>query len=262
MLVTTAAGKWLATPGRTRRCGLRLIGRPTVSADASGRAADARSPRPIGAVRTSARNTPGMYSASDLKTVSLDELRPTQISLGLDAVATKRRKWSALAGDERRAAIEDIFPPAVRGPSGKYFLLDGHHTALALIQEKVDRVRVGIAEDLSRLGEEDFWVFLDHRSWLHCYDAEGRRRPFDAIPQRFEDMQDDVYRTLASRLQAAGGFAKVGTPFEEFLWANFLRRAVDRELLESEPEKALEEALRAAYSRSASYLPGWCGRLV
>jgi hypothetical protein len=34
---------------------------------------------------------------------------------------------------------------------------------------------------------EDFWIYLDHRSWVHCYDENGKRQTFEHIPVVWRD---------------------------------------------------------------------------
>ncbi len=130
---------------------------------------------------------------------------------------------------------------------------------LASGEESEECVQVGLVRDLSALSAENFWVFLDHYSWMHCYDAKGKRQPLDAVPQRFEDMQDDPYRSLAGELRDRGGYSKVDVAFLEFLWANHLRQKISTRLLKNDPKKALEKALKMAPSKQCSFLPGWCG---
>lgn len=197
---------------------------------------------------------------SELKEVPLAQLRPTQITVGFKEVDAKRRSWAELSESDRKKAMREEFFPAVRGPRKKYYVLDRHHAALALSVEKAECVQVGLVKDLSTLSREDFWIFLDHYSWIHCYDAKGRRRPFDAIPERFEHMEDDPYRSLAGEVRDRGGYSKVDVPFLEFLWANHFRRLVPHELLRESPKKALAKALKLASSQKLSFLPGWCGR--
>ena len=100
---------------------------------------------------------------------------------------------------------------------------------------------------------------LDHRSWVHPYDAEGRRRTVREIPKSVVGLKDDPFRSLAGELRRAGGFAKDTTPFSEFLWADFLRRRMKRKLVQKRFRSALVEALKLAKSQEAHYLPGWCG---
>ena len=49
------------------------------------------------------------------------------------------------------------------------------------------------------------------------------------------------------------------TPLSEFIWADFLRRRMRRQLVECDFESAVDEALRLVRSREAAGLPGWCG---
>jgi len=201
-----------------------------------------------------------MYTIdSELKQVKLEKLRPTQITVGFKEVARKRKSWTKLdPGDRRDAMCKELFP-AVKGPGKTYYILDHHHTAAALVREKSERVLVGVVKDLSRLNPQDFWIFMDHYSWVHPYDERGSRRSFDDIPASFEDLRDDPYRSLAGEVRDAGGFAKSDAPFLEFLWANHLRSAISEKLLGQEPKKALAQALALARSRKSSFLPGWPG---
>jgi hypothetical protein len=60
-------------------------------------------------------------------------------------------------------------------------------------------------------------------------------------------------------LRQAGGFAKDGTPFSEFIWADFLRRRIKPKDVKADFSSALAMALKLAKSHDAGYLPGWCG---
>lgn len=85
------------------------------------------------------------------------------------------------------------------------------------MHEEAEFVSVGAGKDLSELSADAFWIFLDPYSWVHCYDADGSRRPLNEVPRRFEDMVDDPYRSLAGDIRDAGGFSKADTPFLQFL---------------------------------------------
>ena len=116
-----------------------------------------------------------------------------------------------------------------------------------------------VIANLSRLEGDAFWTVMDNRSWMHPFDAEGRRRPYSDIPKSVRDLIDDPFRSLAGELRRAGGFAKDTTPFSEFLWADFLRRRIKRKLVEEDFSRTIEKALQLARSAEAGYLPGWCG---
>ena len=94
---------------------------------------------------------------------------------------------------------------------------------------------------------------------MHPFDDKGRRRGYDDLPHSIEGLVDDPFRSLAGELRRAGGFAKDTTPFSEFLWADFLRRRMERKEVESHFDRALDQAMKLAKSHDADFLPGWCG---
>ena len=194
-----------------------------------------------------------------LHPTAIDDLRPTQITVGLREVEEKRAEWRAHADDKKAAFLGKHLIPAVLGPQARPYLIDHHHLARALFDEGVRQVAVTVVADLSRLEKSAFWVYLDNRSWTHLYDKEGKRRDHKALPKHVENLIDDPYRSLAGALRRAGGFAKDTTPFSEFLWADFLRRRIKPRQVEEAPNIALDTALRFAKSAEADYLPGWCG---
>lgn len=194
-----------------------------------------------------------------LHPVPIEALRPTQMTVGYREVAEKRREWRERSDKHAGEYLGRHMVPTVLGPKGRHYLVDHHHLALALCEEKQIDVLATVIADLSALSKHAFWTYLDNRAWCHPYDAEGRRRDFEALPKRVADLEDDPYRSLAGELRRAGGFAKDTTPFSEFLWADFLRPRVTRKQIESRFTLALEKALKLARSDEASYLPGWCG---
>jgi hypothetical protein len=196
---------------------------------------------------------------SDLEQVPLGELRPTQLTVGIKAVTEKSQRWQGLPEHERRARMAAQLFPAVKGPGGRYFILDGHHTALALFNDKAEFVQIGLVADLSHLSPDEFWVFLDHRSWVHCYDERGARQPLSCIPSCLQDLRDDAYRSLAASVQRKGGFCQPDEPFFEFLWANHFRSRIDSRLLADDYDKAVESALGLSHSKNCAHLPGWVG---
>jgi len=191
--------------------------------------------------------------------VAIDDLRPTQMTVGLREVEARRAQWRK-AGDEKQADIlGNHMVPVIQGPRDRFFVIDHHHLCRALIEAGQREVEITVVVNLSRLEKEAFWVFMDNKGWLHPYDAEGKRRTWEDLPRRIADMADDPYRSLAGGLRRAGGFAKDTTPFAEFLWADFLRRRIKPNRVVRHFEKALDDAMSLARSRDADFLPGWCG---
>ena len=196
---------------------------------------------------------------SQLIRVDAAYLRPTQMTYGEREVENKRKKWRKLDESERREGMQECFFPAIRGPKKHFFILDHHHLVLALLRESVQQVQVGVVRDLSMLTPLEFWIYLDHLSYVHPYDENGERRSLMDIPHSFDEMRDDPYRSLAGAVREAGGFAKSDAPFLEFLWSNHFRRHIARRKLLHHFHKAVREGVKLALSKRSSYLPGFSG---
>ncbi len=194
-----------------------------------------------------------------LTPIKIADLHPTQITVGMREVKAKRRRWREEGGKKGAEFLGKHMIPVVLGPKDRHYVIDHHHLARALHDEGVKNVLVTVVANLNKLERDAFWFVLDNRSWMHPFDAEGRRRHYANIPKSVSDLVDDPFRSLAGELRRAGGFAKDTTPFSEFLWADFPRRRIQRKAIESNFSHALENALQLAKSKDANYLPGWCG---
>jgi hypothetical protein len=191
--------------------------------------------------------------------VAIADLRPTQITVGMREVLSKRKRWREMGSKKDQTFLGKHIIPVVLGPKQRHYVVDHHHLARALHDEGVKEVAITVTANLSELDRDAFWTVMDNRDWMHPYDAEGVRRPYRDIPKSVFDLIDDPFRSLAGELRRAGGFAKDTTPFSEFLWADFLRRRLKRKVVERDFDHAIETALELAKSQQANYLPGWCG---
>jgi hypothetical protein len=194
-----------------------------------------------------------------LTAVAIVDLRPTQITVGMREVLAKRKRWRETVAKKGGRFLGKHMMPVILGPKRRYYVIDHHHLARALHDEGVKDVAVTVVANLSGLDRDAFWTVLDNRSWMHPFDAEGRRRHYRDIPKSVMALVDDPFRSLAGELRRAGGFAKDTTPFSEFLWADFLRRRMKRKAVDDDFDRAIEQALQLAKSTDAGYLPGWCG---
>src|SRR5579863_943981 len=194
-----------------------------------------------------------------IRAAAITDLRPTQITVGMREVLSKRKRWRDVGAKKDQKFLGKHIIPVVLGPKQRPYVVDHHHLARALHDEGVKEVAIIVSSDLSELDRDAFWTVMDNRNWMHPYDAEGVRRPYRDIPKTVAELIDDPFRSLAGELRRAGGFAKDTTPFSEFLWADFLRRRVKRKLIEQDFDHAVEVALELAKSQEAGYLPGWCG---
>lgn len=194
-----------------------------------------------------------------LHPVPIDDLRPTQITVGLREVHAKAREWRQRPRDSAGKFLGSHMIPAVIGPDGHPWIVDHHHLALAMHHEKVSEVMVSVLAHLDHLPEKRFLAFMDSHNWLHPYDEHGRRREFDDLPRHLTGLVDDPYRSLAGELRQAGGYAKSPVPYTEFLWADFLRDRIAARDLEADFDAAIATALPLARSKEAKHLPGWAG---
>ena len=199
--------------------------------------------------------------APTLHRATILDLRPTQISVGMREVEDKRHRWREKGAGNEKGFLQSHVVPVVTGPKGRHYIIDHHHLVRALHDEGVKTVYVTPVVDLSRVEKDAFWVVLDTRGLMHPFDDQGQRRPYAEIPKSVTGLVDDPFRSLAGELRRQGGFAKDTTPFNEFLWADFLRRRIKRKLVENDFEDALNQALKLARTDDADYLPGWSGRL-
>jgi hypothetical protein len=194
-----------------------------------------------------------------LKPVPINELRPTQITVGMREVKAKRKRWRRDADKKGAEFLGKHMIPVVLGPDKMHYVIDHHHLARALHDEGVEHVLCTVVHNFSQLDVETFWFNLDNRGLMHPFDDEGRRRGYKDIPAKVSKLVDDPYRSLAGELRRAGGFAKDTTPFSEFLWADFFRDRIKRKTIENDFANAMEKALQLAKGEAANYLPGWCG---
>jgi hypothetical protein len=194
-----------------------------------------------------------------LQPVPIASLRPTQITVGDHEVKEKRKRLRKRGAEKIGNFLGNHLIPVILGPKKRHYVIDHHHLALSLYEEGVKNVLVTVVADLSALAPDDFWLVLDHHSWVHPYDENGRRRDFAKIPKSIDKLKDDPFRSLAGELRRVGGFAKDTTPFSEFLWADFLRRRMQRNRVVNNFRAAVKEAQKLAKSMEARYLPGWSG---
>ena len=195
-----------------------------------------------------------------LRPIPILTLRPTQMTVGMREVKEKRKRWREHKSAKKRGEMLGTHMiPVVLGPDGNHYVVDHHHLARALHEEGVKDILVTVIGDLTMVERDAFWGVMDDKRWVYPYDAKGERRHYKDIPKSITALKDDPFRSLAGELRRAGGFAKDTTPFSEFLWADFLRRRIERKAVDGNFDKALDKALNLARSHDADFLPGWCG---
>jgi hypothetical protein len=194
---------------------------------------------------------------SGSKQVLVHELRPTQLTVGMIEVASKRRHLEALGPAPREEYLRAHAVPAVVGPGRHLYITDHHHLARAALEAGITTVWYENQKDLSHLGESAFWSEMDEQLWVHPLDEHGVRHLYSAIPAGLGALSDDVYRSLAGFVRDAGGFDKTPTAFAEFVWADFFRRSVAVESVRADFDAAVKLGMKLARSKQAKHLPGY-----
>lgn len=187
----------------------------------------------------------------------LEDLHPTQITVGFREVAQKRLRLRARLRKTGEGGAPKLVVPVVLAPDGALYLIDRHHLACAMKADGVEGVQIRQVADFSTLATKDLWSALEAKGWCHPFDADGRRRPFDDIPATLDSLLDDPFRSLASALRRSGGFTKRAAPFSEFAWADFLRTRIPSHTVAMDFDSALDHAMSLARTPAAQHLPGW-----
>lgn len=193
--------------------------------------------------------------------VSVDTIRPTQMSVGQHEVDVKRQRLQKLSHHEQKAFLENSPFPAVLGPHRRPYIVDHHHLGRAAIDAGHTEVVVQIIADLSTLAGNGFWHEMASKNWVHPYDEQGKKQSFEDIPHHLTHLKDDPYRSLASLVRHAGGYTKTPTPFSEFAWADYFRHTIPEVREGLRMPEHVDRAVRLAHSADAVRLPGYLGHL-
>ncbi len=160
-----------------------------------------------------------------LKPVPIDDLRPTQISVGMWEVEEKRKRLRARGEKKLGDYLGDHMIPVVLGPKQLHYIIDHHHLVLTLHLEGIKEVLVTVVADLSDAEDEVFWHILDQNNWVHPYDEGGRRREFSEIPKSIEKLKDDPFRSSCRRAAPRRRICKRHDGLQRIPLGRFLPRA-------------------------------------
>src|SRR5437763_5543341 len=100
-----------------------------------------------------------------LHPVDIDDLRPTQITVGMREVAAKRKEWRSEKSGKGGEFLGRHMIPVILGPKDRHYVIDHHHLARALHDEGVRSVLVTVVKNLRRLERDAFWFVLDNHGW-------------------------------------------------------------------------------------------------
>jgi hypothetical protein len=187
------------------------------------------------------------------------ELKPTQMTLGLDEVTSRATRIAQMSTSEVEALLKKKPIPYVLGPGKKVYIVDHHHLARALWSLKITEAVLGEQlADWSDMETKDFWRLMETNGYCWPIDADGNRRPYAAIPASIADLTDNIWRTLGRRVRGKA-FEDLDTPYQEFMWGDYFRTFMSRRLIELEFDLAAEVATKLARLPEAQDLPGYWG---
>lgn len=194
---------------------------------------------------------------SKVQEAALQDLHPTQLTVGMIVVHDKRKHLAGMSPADRHGFMKDHPMPAVLGPHGKLYITDHHHLGRAAFEAGVPTGFFLVEADLSKSPAESFWKEMNENLWVHPLDENGVRHCYSMIPDRLAKLVDDVYRSLAGHVRDAGGYDKTPTAFAEFIWADFFRRNIAIETVRSDFETAVQAGVSLAQSKCAKNIPGY-----
>ncbi len=196
-----------------------------------------------------------------LRAVAIDDLHPTQLTLGLQEVARRAKKMMALGEEEVDALFRRKPVPCAQGPGGQLYLVDHHHLCRAALVAGYKQVYLDLDRmiDHSRLDARAFWEVMEQEGYCWPIDADGNRRPFARIPSHVRDLTDNPWRTLARSVRGPAFRDDDETPFKEFMWGEYFRSFMSKRLIETDLDLARELAIKLAQLDEAQDLPGYMG---
>ncbi len=191
--------------------------------------------------------------------ISIADLRPTQLTLGMSEVTARAAKFAKLSAEEREGYLDRKAIPHIIGPDKQFFMVDHHHLVRVLWSLDIREAALGDElADWSDLEIKSFWRKMESNGYCWPIDADGNRRPYAAIPDRIGDLTDNVWRSLARRVRGKA-FENLDTPFQEFIWGDYFRTFMSRRLIELQFELAADLAIKLARLSEAQDLPGFRG---
>lgn len=196
---------------------------------------------------------------SELRTFAIDDLHPTQLTLGMAEVKQRGKAMADLSKSELKALLKEKAVPHVVGPKKRLYLVDHHHLCRALLRIDHDWIFLGPAKaDWSGLDLATFWHRMETEGFCWPIDVDGNRRPCVKIPGHIGDLTDNPWRTLARGVRGKA-YSNEDTPFQEFMWGNYYRSFMTTRLLETDIELAEKLAVKLSRLDEAQDLPGYLG---
>lgn len=194
----------------------------------------------------------------------IQKLSPTQAVYGKLAIRSKTKKVEeAYRNSELEDYLKMKVAPIIIGPGCKKYIIDRHHTSLAIlaadIPEKEKRLYTHLIYDWSSKSNESFEADMIKNRFTWLKDENYQLIKFSSLPKKISQLKDEPLRSLAWKVRKEGGFIKVNVPFLEFYWAEFYRNngIMIQSSEESEILKVLDSTLKLSLSPKAKNMPGF-----
>ncbi len=197
------------------------------------------------------------HSKFPIRKVNPARILPTQGFVGLAWVQVKIKRLSRFSEERLDRKLFEDPAPAVVGPDGRLWLVDGHHEFRALAEMKVRAAYVQVLQDFSGWDWDQFVGAMRERKWFYLGKKDGVQEfKLEELPNTVLDLEDYPHRSLTSFLRAEGGFKKSKDSHAEFQWSNALH-FIDEGLIRRDSQLALALALEFSHSDRAAHLPGF-----
>ncbi len=186
--------------------------------------------------------------------LALDDIRPTQYSVGGHVAACKAKKikkWDGQKGEKslhNRLLMSNRQVPAVIGPvSGKkkdpgFYITDHHHLSYAMYlahkngYTKADQVYICVLENRAQDSEDSFWDFMTANRFVWLDDNKAEAIHVSDLPDNLSGLADYPFRSWSRWVRDSCGYLKEGKDcvppaypavnayFMEFKWADYLEQ--------------------------------------
>lgn len=196
--------------------------------------------------------------APKLVKITLAETRPTQSVVGMEEVHIRRQLIEKAANGGKAALtayLRENPGSVIRGPFGQLYLIDGHHFARALEDAGIEEMYVAIEKDWSHKKPTEFWEKMIQKERVYLKKFGKDLKSQAELPEHIAQLEDDPYRSLAWLLKKRGAYENLDMPFQEFIYADYLRDKVEIDFSTPDAvEKTVREGERAI--KKAKFLPG------
>ena len=226
--------------------------------------------------------------------LALDDIRPTQYSVGGHVAACKAKKIKKWDGQKKEKSLKNRLlmsnhhVPAVIGPAGGkqlgtgFYITDHHHLSYAMYlahkngYTKTDGVYVCVLENRAKDSEKSFWDFMTNNRFVWLDDDKAQAIEVGDLPHKLSKLKNYPFRSWSRWVRDSCGYLKAGKDcvpssypavnayFMEFKWADYLEQNMSDannidKMSDAQIKDKLKEAITIAQGRQAFLegLPGY-----